>query len=355
MPAPPPEDIFPFERLPAECRLHVLSFLDEEDKCRCALVCLSWSRLVRSRRLWREADYRRRPGPPARRGLLVSGGEFRRWRTWVRRYTRHLVWRRAGLRRLRASFDLADRRHGWAALLGRLLDSVHCRDLRVLDLDWTFTLLEPLDLSHQDRITKVDQVSSFQALLSRLTRTCPRISQVVLPFDWSVRSVSLLTRFQRLRVLELRSFWVFRGVAPAALQTLAAALPDLRSLTLQVLVPLGSLGVTYSLESRSLEFLDVSPSRGLVWSRFRLPALLELRARRAVRGVTLDRRARLRIQSRWPCLDRVLRDGAPRLQVLNGERLSPTWGDRGDQGDGRLGAVLDQCCYCPDHLDSWLW
>ncbi len=47
------DDYFPFNSLPVECQLHVLSFLSEVDKCNSALVCASWSCLVRSGKLWR--------------------------------------------------------------------------------------------------------------------------------------------------------------------------------------------------------------------------------------------------------------------------------------------------------------
>jgi len=196
------------------------------------------------------------------------------------------------------------------------------------------------------------QVTSFQELLAKLTQSCPRISRMKMHFDWSDVSVSLLTQFQQLRVLELKYFWVFKGVTPSTLQTLTDALPNLRSLTLHILVPLRNLGISYTLESPCLEFLDVSPSRGLVFSCLKLPALREFRARKIVRGITLDRRTRLRIQSRWPCLYHVLRDGAPKLQALNNEKLVPTWRE---ESYSELSAILQQSCYCVQHLDSWLW
>ncbi|KAF3854223.1 hypothetical protein F7725_022278 [Dissostichus mawsoni] len=356
------DDYFPFNFLPVECQLHVLSFLNEVDKCSCALVCLSWSCLVRSWKLWRVADYSRRGLPPGQEGLLVSNREFERWKAWVHHYTHHLVSRRASLLTLKASFDLGDRCNKWSELLGHLLDHVHCRDLSHLDLNWTFTLLEPLDLrvhssssSHQDSITKMDQVTSFQELLTKLTHSCPRISKMRLHFDWSDVSMSLLTNFQQLRVLELKYFWVFKGVTPSTLQHLTRSLPNLKSLTLQILVPLRNLGISYTLESQSLEFLDVSPSRGLVFSCLKLPALRELRAKKIVRGITLDRRTRLRIQSRWPCLYHVLREGTPRLQALNNERLLPTWRE---ERYGEMSAILEQSCYCepslqPEPLDTF--
>ncbi|CAL1595218.1 unnamed protein product [Knipowitschia caucasica] len=354
------EDFFPFHLLPVECQLHVLSFLNEVDKCNCALVCLSWSCLVRSWKLWRVADYSRRGVfHLGQEGLLVSNREFERWKSWVHHYTHHLISRRASLLTLKASFDLGDCCHKWSELLTHLLDNVHCRDLSQLDLNWTFTLLEPLDLrvhtsssSHQDSITKMDQVNSFQVLLTKLTHSCPRISKMRLHFDWSEESVSLLTQFQQLRVLELKYFWVFKGVTPSTMQTLTTSLPNLKSLTLHILVPLRNLGISYTLESKSIEFLDVSPSRGLVFSGLKLPALRELRAKKIVRGITLDRRTRLRIQSRWPCLYHVLREGTPKLQTLNHERLHPTWREK---LYGEMSAILHESCYCVQHLDSWLW
>ncbi|KAJ8252136.1 hypothetical protein COCON_G00214480 [Conger conger] len=354
------EDVFPFNSLPVECQLHVLAFLPELDKCNAALVCVSWSRLMRSGKLWRVADFSRRGASHAgQEGLLVSNREFERWKAWVSHYVHHLISRGASLLTLRASFDLGDRYNKWGELLSHLLDSVHCRDLSHLDLNWTFTLLEPLDLrphsgsaSHQESVTKADQVENFQVLLAKLAHSCPRVTRMRLHFDWSETSASLLGQFRHLRVLELRYFWVFKGVNPGTLQTLTKALPSLRSLTLHVLVPLRNLGVSYTLESDSLEFLDVSQSRGLVFSRLRLPALRELRAKKAVRGITLDRRTRLRIQSRWPCLYQVLREGAPKLQALNNERLLPGWRE---QGYRELTVILQQACYCLQHLDSWLW
>lgn len=198
----------------------------------------------------------------------------------------------------------------------------------------------------------VRQVTSFQELLSKLTRSCPRISKMRLHFDWSDLSVSLLAQFQQLRTLELKYFWVFKLVTPSTLQTLTKSLPNLKSLTLHIMVPLRNLGISYTLESKSLEFLDVSPSRGLVFSCLKLPALRELRAKKIGRGITLDRKTRLRIQSRWPCLYHVLWKGTPKLQALNNERLLPSWRETCYR---ELSAILEQSCYCVQHLDSWLW
>ncbi|XP_036400394.1 uncharacterized protein LOC118788486 [Megalops cyprinoides] len=354
------EDVFPFNSLPVECQLHVLSFLSEVDKCSAALVCSGWSVLMRSGKLWRVADFSRRGAfHMGQEGLLVSNREFERWKDWVHHYAHHLISRGASLLTLKASFDLGDQYNKWGDLLSHLLESVHCRDLSHLDLNWTFTLLEPLDLrqyssphAHQESITKMDQVKNFQVLLAKLAQSCPRITKMRLHFDWSETSVSLLTQFRYLRVLELKYFWVFKGVNPSSLQSLTASLPYLKSLTLHVLVPLRNLGVSYTLESSSLEFLDVSQSRGLVFSRLHLPALRELRAKKMVRGITLDRRTRLRIQSRWPCLYQVLREGTPKLQALNNERLLPSWKEQSYQ---ELSSILQQSCYCVQHLDSWLW
>lgn len=198
----------------------------------------------------------------------------------------------------------------------------------------------------------LQQLTSFQELLTKLTHNCPRISRMRLNFDWSDVSVSLLTQFQHLRVLELKSFWVFKLVTPPTLQVLTKSLPHLKSLTLHILVPMRNLGISYTLESQSLEYLDVSPSRGLVFSHLKLPALRELQAKKIARSIILDRRTRLRIQSRWPCLYHVLREGTPKLQALNNERLLPTWREENYR---ELSSILEQSCYCVHHLDSWLW
>ncbi|KAK6474965.1 hypothetical protein HHUSO_G24353 [Huso huso] len=354
--------VFPFGLLPVEVQVHVLSFLTEVEKCTAALVCRSWSRLVRTGKLWRVADFTRRGVTLlGMESMLVSIKEFERWKAWVHQYAHHLASRGASLLVLRASFNLGDQENRWVEFLSEFLESVHCGDLSELGLNWTFTQLEPLGVclqaehkysSHQESLTKMEQVSNFQALLRKLLQNCPRVTTMRLHFDWSQTSLSLLSRFQHLCVLELKYFWVFKGVSPSTMQTLTRSLHNLKSLTLHVLVPLRDLGISYCLESRSLEFLDVSPSRGLVFSCLDLPALRELRAKKVLRGITLDCRTRLEIQSQWPCLYQILRNGTPQLEVLNRERLLPSWREQGYQ---ELTAALEQSCYCLQHSDSWLW
>lgn len=188
--------------------------------------------------------------------------------------------------------------------------------------------------------------------MAKLAQCSPRISKLKVHFDWSDVSISLLSQFQQIRVLELKYFWVFKGVSPSTLQDVISSLPHLKSLKLHILVPMRNLGMSYSIESPTLEYLDVSPSRGFVFYSVNLPVLRELEAKKVVRSITLDRRTRLRIQSRWPCLYHILRQGAPKLQSLNNERLIPTWREECNE---EMSAILDQACYCVRHLDSWLW
>ncbi|XP_064364026.1 uncharacterized protein LOC112993490 [Dromaius novaehollandiae] len=350
---------FPFSRLPEDCQLHVFSFLSEVEKCTAALVCGAWSRLIRTARLWRVADFTRlgalQPGADA---ALVSAGEFERWKAWVHRYAFHLASRRASPRLLRASFDLGDHEAKWAEFLSRFLDSVHCGELRELELNWTLTHLEPPDAHPpgacsmaQVSLAKMDQVSRFQALLEKLLGKAPGLARAKLPFDWSARSVATLARFQHLHTLELKYFWSFKGVCPEVLRELTRALPRLKTLVLHVLVPVKDLGLSYALESRSLEYLDVSQSRGLVFCRLDLPALRALRVKKTVRGIILNRRTRLALQSRWACLYGLLRAGTPNLRVLNNQALLPHWRE---QPYKELDALLLQSCYCTQHSDTWL-
>ncbi|KAM9308507.1 uncharacterized protein PAF06_012719 [Gastrophryne carolinensis] len=363
VPAPKPchkggRSHFPFGLLPVDCQLHVFSFLSEAEKCAAALVCADWSRLMRTPRLWRTADFTR-PGTlqPGGDGALVSAEEYECWKEWVRRYAYHLTSRGAGLTLLRASFDLGDRRSEWAEFLLRFLDGVRCGELRELELNWTLTHLEPLDpypapgTMAQFCLAKTHQFNGFQGLFLRLTRLAPKLSRLKLPFDWSEESVALLKRFRQLETLELNYFWVFKGVRPDTMRELTRSLPQLRSLTLQVLVPVKDLGVSYPMESKSLEFLDVSQSRGLVFSRLDLPRLKELRVKKTIRGIILNRRTRVALQARWTCLLELLKDGAPRLQVFNSHRLLPDWRTRTYP---ELTEVLLQSCYCVQHTDTWL-
>ncbi|KAM3929692.1 uncharacterized protein RB166_007352 [Leptodactylus fuscus] len=348
---------FPFSFLPVDCQLHVFSFLSEVEKCTAAMVCSDWSKLMRTPRLWRVADFMRLGAVlSGMDGVLVSVREFERWKEWVHQYAYHLTSRGASLLVLRASFDLGDQRTKWAEFLLQFLDGVHCGDLQELELNWTLTHLEPLDIyppgsMAQICLAKTDQFNSFQTLFERLTRTSPKLSRMKLPFDWSEHSVSLLTHFQNLSTLELNYFWVFKSVRPETMQQLTRSLPKLKTLILQVLVPVKDLGVSYPMESKSLEFLDVSQSRGLVFNHVDLPSLKELKVKKTIRGIILNRRTRVALQTRWSCLYDLLKVGAPKLQVFNSHTLLPTWQT---QTYLELSEVLLQSCYCIQHTDTWL-
>ncbi|XP_075703746.1 uncharacterized protein LOC142696299 [Rhinoderma darwinii] len=348
---------FPFPLLPVDCQLHVFSFLSEVEKCTAALVCADWSNLMRMPRLWRVADFMRLGAVlSGMDGVLVSVREFERWKEWVHQYAYHLTSRGASLLVLRASFDLGDQRTKWADFLLQFLDGVHCGDLQELELNWTLTHLEPLDIyppgsMAQICLAKTDQFNSFQTLFQRLTRTSPKLSRMKLPFDWSENSVSLLTHFQNLSTLELNYFWVFKSVQPETMQQLTRSLPKLKTLILQVLVPVKDLGVSYPMESKSLESLDVSQSRGLVFSHLDLPSLKELKIKKTIRGIILNRRTRVALQTRWSCLYDLLKVGTPKLQVFNSHSLLPNWRT---QAYLELSEVLLQSCYCIQHTDTWL-
>ncbi|OCT75131.1 hypothetical protein XELAEV_18034121mg [Xenopus laevis] len=174
---------FPFQLLPVDCQLHIFSFLSEVEKCTAALVCWGWSQLMCTPRLWRVANF-------MRLGAFILGMD--------------------GVVVSLRSLEQMGR------LVLNFLESVHCGELRELELNWTLTHLEPLDFyppgsMAQICLAKTDQFNSFQTLFERLTCTSPKLSRMKLPFDWSEHSVALLTHFQHLTSLELNYFWVFKG------------------------------------------------------------------------------------------------------------------------------------------------
>ncbi|XP_030075840.1 uncharacterized protein LOC115480995 [Microcaecilia unicolor] len=348
---------FPFSLLPVDCQLHIFSFLSEVEKCTAALVCTDWSKLIRTPRLWRVADFMRLgPVQSGMEEVLVSVREFERWKKWVHQYAYHLTSRGASLLVLRASFDLGDQKTKWANFLLQFLESIHCGELKELELKWTLTHLKPHTFHPSDSMAQIclarnDQFTGFQTLFERLACSSPKLTKMKLPFDWSEHSVAVLTQFQQLRILELNYFWVFKAVPPETMQKLVKALPNLHSLILQVLVPVKDLGVSYLLESKSLEHLDVSQSRGLVFSYLNLPALKELRIKKTIRGIILNHRTRLALQSRWSCLYDLLKRGTPSLQTFNNHQVLPPWREKNYP---ELEEILVQSCYCIKHTDTWL-
>ncbi|XP_071785013.1 uncharacterized protein [Asterias amurensis] len=337
---------FLFQKLPNECKVQILSYLTDVEKCLASLVCTSFAQLMRTPCLWTKADFvelmffsRRRPMPIPSPALECQVLKER-----VKNFVFHLVSRRALIRELVFEFDLHDGDEIWLKLLVYLLQMAHAQDLQIIKCNWTFTPHIPWFLDGAALGAKESRVNSFHKFLTVLQETSPGINMFSMPFDWSSYSITLLCNFKEITSLELSKYWVFQALPQTLLNSLLQDLPKLKRLKLEVAVPFRDwdLYPQYTLTSKTLEDLDISTCSGFFLWSVTLPNLRNFTDSRTAWGGPVLPRTALKVH----CLYQVLRDGAPQLETFNTCQLSPGWRE---VCPSDLEEVLRGTCYCELH------
>jgi len=194
----------------------------------------------------------------------------------------------------------------------------------------------------------------FVGTFDLFTRVAPKVSSLILPFDWSDRSVRMLLRLSNLTTLVLNKYFTYQCLTQSMLNQLLAGLPRLRRLHLEVWIASGHGAVSFAVSSPRLEFLDLSQCRGLELEHVDLPRLAVVKLSRLYPwhgSLTLRSPGPHRCR---PCIREVLAVGAPQLRLLNEHILRPEWSDLGGFYD-ELNLVIGAVCSCPCHRsDSWV-
>ncbi|XP_038070201.1 uncharacterized protein LOC119739361 [Patiria miniata] len=343
------DDIFPFGELPNECKVKILAYLTDKEKCTAALVCTSWTDLIRTPCLWTKADFVELLYHQKSRHIPIPSPalECQVLKEKVKNFVFHLVSRQALLRELLFEFDLHEGDEIWLKLLVYLLQMTHAQELHTIQCNWTYTPHIPWFLSGAAVDAKESRVTSFHKLLMILQESSPGIQGFTMPFDWSPCSISLLCRFKSITTLELSKYWVFHGLPQRLLNRLLQELPKLRRFKLEVAVPFrdSELYPQYTMSSETLEELDIAACSGFFLWSVTLPNLKRFcDARTAWTGPILPRKA-LKIQ----CLYNVVRNGAPKLNIFNTSPLREGWRE---SCPSELEDVLRATCYCERHKSS---
>ena len=340
------EGHFSFDELPAECKVKILSYLTDEEKCMAALVCTSWTRLIRTPCLWTKADFvellyfRKRRHIPIPSPIL----ECQVLKEKVKNFVFHLVSRQALIRELHFEFDLHDGGEIWLKLLIYSLRMAHAQELHTVRCNWMYTPHIPWFLDGAALSAKESRVTSFRKFLTVLNETSAGIHSFSMPFDWSPYSITLLCQFKEIRTLELSKYWVFHALPQRLLNMLLRELPKLRRFKLDVAIPFrdGEMYPQYTMTSETLEELDIAMCSGFFLWSVTLPNLKSFSdSRTAWSGPVLSRKA-LRI----PCLYDVIKNGAPKLKTFNTCELSEGWREACPSD---LEEVLRGTCYCELH------
>lgn len=344
---------FPFQNLPDDCKLKVFSFLSSHDKGRAAQVCMNWWGLMRTPGLWAHVAFSDFPFwciTTEEHNCL--GNCYIRYRVRVKQFLAFLRDLHPVLRSLEFKFDIGETADGYLQPLENLICNANTKELKYASMNWKETPCRPFwaDESRYrcDEVMQKHRLRqrSFVYFFDEFTKRSPKLETLVVPFDWSDRSVACLLRLKKLRSLVLEKYFVFQSLNQKLLDKLLAGLSDLRQLMLEVWTPGGHGLVFFSIISKSLEYLDVSQSRGFYLKSVHLPQLKRFRIARHPWNGPLVLAARLCV----PCLYDVLADGAPNLEKINEHYLEPNWKEVRYE---MLEEVLKSVCSCRAHKSGW--
>jgi hypothetical protein len=259
---------------------------------------------------------------------------------------------RPPVKRFCFEYDLAD---NWLNALEDFLVNSNTKRMEFAHINWKETPIRPFwnynlctpETSGEafSQRSKLRQ-GMFVQFFDLFSQIAPALKQLVLPFDWSEATVAMMKRFKHLETLVIEKYFVFQNIRQSALDGLMNNTPNLERLLLEIWAPAGNNLTLYHMESKSIEYLDISQCRGFYLKSIDMPKLTIFKTtRRPWNGpVTPVESVNL------PCLYRILFKGAPTLVQLNNLKLEANWrGCLYKELDEHLKAI---CC-CRRHKSGW--
>lgn len=351
-------ETFPFESLPKDMKLCIYSWLNPAQRGTAARVCREWSVLMKSPQLWGDIDLVTFPPHPNDADIEndTSLVAYEAYRRRTKRFINYLVSIRPMIKRFRFGFDIGDVKDGWMEGLQALLRTAQCQDLEYAELNWNETPAKPFvpenmsatwctndykDLMYRHR----HRQRYFVKFFDLFTVVAPSAVKLILPFDWTERSLRSLNRLPNLEVLNLAKYFIFQPLEQQQLDTLFRSAPLLRQLTMEVWTPSGRGLQLFQMRSEALEYLDVSMCRGFYLDRLELPMLQVFKVSNCPMNGPLESGEGIEIS----CMHDLLCRGAPNLKQLNEFRLGDDWKESASE---ELDGVLRAVCPCARHVSD---
>jgi len=338
-----------FSALPPEVKLRVFALLSATERGIAARVCRDWRALMRVPTLWSDIDTTSLPHCTAahQHSGACRASQNRR----CCQFLEHVANARAVIRRLYVSGDICS--PDWRGTLQSFLVNVRLHELTSAHVDWAANSAGDLG-EKNERARRAQRL--FVGTFDMLTRVAPKVATLILPFDWSERSVHMLLRLSHLNTLVLKKYFTYQCLTQGMLNQILEGLPALRRLHLEVWIASGNGAVLFSISSPRLEFLDLSQCRGLDLECVDLPQLTVIKLSRLYpwHGSLMLRNPLSSAEHCRPCIREVLASGTPRLRLVNEHILRPEWSDLSGCYD-ELNLVIGAVCSCPFHRsDSWV-
>lgn len=343
---------FPFQDLPHDCKLKIFQFLTPSERGVAAQVCSQWNTLIKSSSLWSTVDFTQFP-------LCYNNNHecgkicYVHYRSRIRKFMKYLQSVRPGLKRLSFAFDIDDYEDAWLEPIESFLNAARLQELEFVHINWAETPLRPYWGSANITWTASDynalkfrnrhRQRLFVHFFDMFTALAPNIRTLILPFDWSPRSLMALSRLKQLRTLVLGKYFENQHLDQDHVDQLLAAVPHLHKLILEVWTPSGKGLTFYTIKSPSLPYLDITQCRGFYISQIDLPSLevFKVGPCHPLKGA-LACTQNIQI----PCIYQVLVQGAPRLRRINEHTLLPKWRWATYP---ELQLVLEAVCSCRQH------
>lgn len=338
-----------FSELPPEVKLRVFALLSARERGVAATVCRDWRALMRVPTLWSDIDTTTLPGCPPTHQHTGACHSAQNRRCCL--FLEHVASARAVIRRLRIRGDICNA--DWRLTLQSFLVNVRLHELSSAHIDWAADVAGDLG-ENNERARRAQRL--FVGIFDTFTRVAPKVTTLILPFDWSERSVHMLLRLSHVNTLVLKKYFTYQCLSQNMLNQILAGLPLLRRLHLEVWIASGNGAVSFSVSSPQLEFLDLSQCRGLDLERVDLPRLTVIKLNRLYpwHGSLMLRNPLSSPDQCRLCIREVLACGAPQLRLVNEHILRPEWSDLSGFYD-ELNLVIGAVCSCPCHRsDSWV-
>lgn len=345
---------FLFLQLPVICQLKIFAYLTNVEKARVMSVCKYWRQMLWDVGMWDRVSFSELPQACLRKSdHPFSDACYLCYKVRVFQFAEYLEKRLPVLHFLEFKFDILDNQDNYLRMIKRLLSRCACRDLRVAHLNWKDTPSKPLWMMEDNMTVCAEYMErhrhrqrQFVGFFEYFTSLAPRLSTLVLPFDWSDSSICNLARLKCLRNLVVEKYSVFQHLPQPTLDNFLVSMPYLQKLLLEVWTPSGHGLVLYAMTHKSLQYLDVSQSRGFYLQALNMPSLTRFRVARHPWNGPLVLKESVNIV----CLHDVLSSGAPKLTKINDHYLESDWHHNPSE---RLEEVLKEVCSCRRHKKGW--
>jgi len=279
------------------------------------------------------------------------GNCYIRYRVRVKQFLTYLKELRPILRSFEFKLDIGEPYDGFLPPIENLIEKANTKELRYASMNWKETPSRPFwtdsnmrcqDVMYRHRLRQ----RKFLDFFDLFTKQCPKLETLVMPFDWSDRSVDSLLRLKNLHSLVLEKYFVFQNLCQDLINKLLLGLIHLRQLMLEVWTPSGQGLVFFRLKSDSIEYLDISQSRGFYLNNVDLPKMKVFRIARHPWNGPLVFADRVNV----PCIYDILAAGAPSLEKINEHILKKDWQL---VKYSTLEEVLRSVCSCRRHKSGW--